>query len=109
MEYNYNLAVRKCGIRVSDFKLLEGKYFATKRFDLEDGVRQHVVTVGGLLNESIYQPKLDYKTLLHLTGFLTQSSSEGDEIFRRMVFNVLTSNLYTIIAGILFPGNGKMF
>lgn len=30
--------------------------------------------------------------MLHLIGFLTQSSSEVDEMFCRMIFNVLTRN-----------------
>jgi serine/threonine-protein kinase HipA len=92
MEYHYNEVARKCGITVPDFKLMEGKYFATKRFDIENGDRLHIATAGALLNESILQPKLEYKTLLHLTGFLTQDPKQVDEMFRRMVFNVLTDN-----------------
>ncbi|MBC5623258.1 MULTISPECIES: type II toxin-antitoxin system HipA family toxin [Butyricimonas] len=91
-EYKYNLAARRCGIEIPDFKLLEGKYFASMRFDIENGERLHVATAGALLNESILLPKLDYKILLHLTGYLTQDSKAVDEMFRRMVFNVLTSN-----------------
>ena len=34
----------------------------------------------------------DYKTLLHLTGYLTQSPSDVEQMFRRMVFNVLIEN-----------------
>ena len=92
MEYRYNLTARKCNIQVADFKFLEGKYFASKRFDLKAGERLHIATAGALLNESISQPKLDYKILLHLTGFLTQDPKQVDEMFRRMVFNVLTDN-----------------
>lgn len=92
MEFAYNQAARKCGILVPDFKLLDGKYFASKRFDLDGEERLHIATAGALLNESILLPKLDYKTLLHLTGFLTQDSKEVEEMFRRMVFNVLTDN-----------------
>ncbi len=92
MEYHYNEMARRCGITVPDFKLMEGKYFATKRFDIENGERLHIATAGALLNESILQPKLEYKTLLHLTGFLTQDPEQVDEMFRRMVFNVLTDN-----------------
>lgn len=92
MEYRYNEAARQCGIDVPDFKLINGKYFATKRFDIEDGRRLHIATAGALLNESIAQPKLDYKTLLHLTGYLTQDTKQVDEMFRRMAFNVLTDN-----------------
>ena len=50
------------------------------------------LTAGALLNESISNPKLDYKVLLHLTGYLTQDSQQVDEMFQRMVFNVLTDN-----------------
>jgi serine/threonine-protein kinase HipA len=92
MEYHYNEIAHRCGITVPDFKLMEGKYFATKRFDIENGSRLHIATAGALLNESILQPKLEYKTLLHLTGFLTQDPIQVDEIFRRMVFNVLAHN-----------------
>ena len=92
MEYRYNEAARRCGITVPDFKLMEGRYFATRRFDVEEGVRLHVATAGALLNESILQPKLDYRVLLHLTGFLTQDSGQVEEMFRRMVFNILTDN-----------------
>lgn len=92
MEYQYNKVARQCGITVPDFKLMDGKYFASKRFDIENGVRLHIATAGALLNESIMQPKLEYKTLLHLTGYLTQDPRQVDEMFRRMVFNILTDN-----------------
>ncbi len=92
MEYRYNEIARQCGITVPDFKLMDGKYFATKRFDIENGIRFHIATAGALLNESIAQPKLEYKTLLHLTGYLTQDPKQVDEMFLRMVFNVLTEN-----------------
>lgn len=92
MEFRHHETARSCGIEVPDFKLLQGKYFAGKRFDMENGERLHIATAGAILNESIYNPKLDYKTLLHLTGYLTQNPTQVDEMFRRMVFNVLTDN-----------------
>ncbi len=92
MELLYNQRARECGITVPDFKLIEGKYFATRRFDLIDGQRIHVATAGALLNESIETPKMDYKTLLSLTGWLTQDPKAVEQMFRRMVFNVLTGN-----------------
>ena len=45
-----------------------------------------------LLNESIDFPKLDYKTLLHLTGYLTQDPKQVEAMFRLMAFNVFTDN-----------------
>ena len=92
-EYHYNEVARGCGINVPDFKLVNNKYFATKRFDItEEGERIHVVTAGGLLCISLSEPVLDYSNLLALTGFITQNPKDVEEMFRRMVFNYLTDN-----------------
>ena len=98
-EYLFNQVARKCGIIVPDFKLIDGKYFASRRFDIEDDVehqssvrRLHVVTASGLLNEPITPPKMDYHSLLQLTGYLTQSPAEVEQQFRRMAFNVYARN-----------------
>lgn len=91
-ELRYNEVARQCGINTPDCKLLDGKYFASRRFDRLNGQRLHTATAGALLGESIQQPKMDYKTLLHLTGFLTQDPLQVEEMFSRMVFNVLTDN-----------------
>lgn len=93
LEYDYNKVARQCGIDVPDFKLIEGKYFAVKRFDIEDGVRLHVATASALLNEPITPPKMEYHNLLQLTGYLTQSSEAVEQQFRRMVFNVFSHNM----------------
>ncbi len=91
-EFLYNERARECGILVPDFKLINDKYFATKRFDIIDGERVHVATAGALLGESINNPMMDYKTLIHLTGWLTQKPSDVEQMFRLMTFNVLTGN-----------------
>ena len=91
-EYRYNQVARQCGIVVPDFKLIDGKYFASKRFDIENGKRLHVVTASGLLNEPITPPKMDYHSLLQLTGYLTQSPKVVEQQFRRMAFNVYAHN-----------------
>lgn len=92
-EYHYNETARKCGICVPDFKLINNRYFASKRFDLSsNGTRVHVATAGGLLGLSISVPVLDYSNLLALTGFLTHNPKDVEEMFRRMIFNYLTDN-----------------
>lgn len=92
-EYHYNEVARNCGISVPDFKLMNGKYFACRRFDISaDGERLHTATAGGLLSVSLSNPVLDYVNLLALTGYLTQSREDVEEMFRRMVFNYLTEN-----------------
>lgn len=92
-EFHYNEVARKCGINVPDFKLTNGKYFTTRRFDLAaTGERIHMATAGGLLGISLSNPVLDYSNLLALTGYLTQSSFDVEEMYRRMIFNYLTDN-----------------
>jgi len=92
-EYRYNEIARECGINVPDFKLTNGKYFTTRRFDIDDnGGRVHVATVGGLLGISLSEPILDYSNLLALTGYITQNVGDVEEMYRRMVFNYLTDN-----------------
>ncbi|MDO4511983.1 MAG: type II toxin-antitoxin system HipA family toxin [Bacteroidales bacterium] len=92
-EFHYNEVARNCGIEVPDFKLLNNRYFAARRFDLSpEGERIHVATAGGILGLSLSNPVLDYQNLLALTGYLTQRSVEVEEMYRRMVFNYLTDN-----------------
>ncbi len=92
-EYRYNTIARECGINVPDFKLTNGKYFTSRRFDIDNsGKRIHVATAGGLLGISLSEPVLDYSNLLALTGYITQNVEDVEEMYRRMVFNYLTDN-----------------
>lgn len=92
MEYEYNRAAEKCGISVPEYRLIENKYFASRRFDIVDGKRVHVATAGALLGLSLNELTMDYRNLLHLTGWLTQDENQVEQMFRRMVFNVLAQN-----------------
>lgn len=92
-EYHYNELAQQAGIVVPEFRLIDGKYFATRRFDIDkQGNRLHVATASGLLNEPLTPPKMDYHSLLQLTGFLTQSPEAVEQQFRRMVFNHYARN-----------------
>ena len=92
-EYEYNESARKSGIAVPDFKLISGRYFATRRFDIDsEGNRHHMSTAGGLLCLSLPEPFMDYSNLLALTGYITQSSEDVEQMYRRMLFNYLTDN-----------------
>ena len=93
LEYDYNKVARQCGIDVPEFKLIEGKYFAVRRFDIENNVRLHVATASALLNEPITPPKMEYHNLLQLTGYLTQSPKAVEQQFRRIAFNVFAHNM----------------
>lgn len=92
-EHHYNELAQKAGVVVPEFRLIEGKYFATRRFDLDnEGNRLHMATASGLLNEPLTPPKMDYHSLLQLTGYLTQSADAVEQQFRRMVFNHYARN-----------------
>ncbi len=72
---------------------MNGKYFATRRFDISpSGERIHTATAGGLLSLSLSCPTLDYINLLALTGFLTQNRNDVEQMYRRMVFNCVMEN-----------------
>lgn len=92
-EYRYNEIARKCGIIVPDFRLVNGRYFASRRFDIDmDGNRLHTATAGALLGISLREPFMDYTNLLALTGYITQNRQDVEQMYRRMLFNYLTDN-----------------
>lgn len=92
-EHLYNETARKCGIIVPDFRLVNGRYFASRRFDIDkDGNRLHTATAGGLLCVSLREPFMDYSNLLALTGYITQCREDVEQMYRRMIFNYLTDN-----------------
>jgi serine/threonine-protein kinase HipA len=95
-EYKYSLCAKKCGINMTETRLLESKnssgYFATKRFDRLDLLKVHMVSVGGLLETSHRIPNLDYQILMKLTMMLTSDFSQVEQLYRMMCFNVFAHN-----------------
>ena len=92
-EAKYNEVAGKCGIIVPDFRLINGKYFATRRFDIDNnGCRIHTATAGGLTGISLSEPFMDYSNLLALAGYITQSVEDVEQMYRRMLFNYFTDN-----------------
>jgi serine/threonine-protein kinase HipA len=95
-EQAYAEMARAAGIRMSETRVLSTgsgeDLFATRRFDRPEGQRLHMHTVSGLLNADFAAPVVDYETLLKLTYFMTRHQGDVEEMFRRMVFNVLAHN-----------------
>lgn len=92
-EYRYDEMAQKCGIIVPDFRLVNGRYFTSRRFDIDsDGNRLHTATAGGLMCISLSEPFMDYSNLLALTGYITQSGEDVEQMYRRMLFNYFTDN-----------------
>lgn len=69
-------------------KEVEGKYhFVTLRFDREDGRKLHMQTLAALYPEAD-----SYEKLLMVCRKMRLPESAQEEVFRRMVFNILANN-----------------
>ena len=94
-EYAYSLMAKACAVEMPETKLLKaakGKYFAVRRFDRTSRGRMHIQTASGLLDVDHNVPQIDYETLLKMTRALTRHDVHVQQVFRRMVFNVLARN-----------------
>lgn len=67
-------------------------HFAIKRFDRIGNQRIHMQTASGLLNADHRLPSLTYNDLLKLTRALTRDQKAVDQVFIRMLFNILARN-----------------
>lgn len=93
VEYCYYLLLKKTGIRMMDSKLIEDKHFATLRYDRQNGEKQHVLTASGMTGWD-YKSAQDssYENLFKLGSFLKIPHTQTEELFKRMVFNVIYGN-----------------
>lgn len=92
-ELLYMQTARECGITIPRIGLVRDKYFAIERFDyVPDGQRLHVLTASALLKTDFRNQDVDYTNLLALTGYLTQDPIQVEEMFRRMVMNLVAVN-----------------
>jgi serine/threonine-protein kinase HipA len=92
----YNMAVT-CGIDIMPSMLLEENgraHFMTKRFDREDGdIKNHIQTLCAI-NHYDYNAvtSFSYEQLFQTMRELKLSYPEAEQMFRRMVFNVISRN-----------------
>ncbi len=97
MEYDYSICAKKCGIKMTNTKLFPSNkckgYFGIERFDKENNIRKHMLTVAAILELNFEEPSLDYHALMKLTNILTSGNTEDlENMFRRMCFNVFAHN-----------------
>ncbi len=93
IEYCYYQTLIQLGIQMMPSKLIEEKHFATQRFDRQNGEKKHILTASGLTGWDFKQPEMSsYESLFELAIFLNLPSNQLDELFRRMVFNVVFCN-----------------
>lgn len=98
IEYAYYLMAKAAGIHMSECRLYEeaGRYhFMTKRFDREPntGKKIHMQTLGALAHYDYNTPGVySYEQVASIIYQLGMGQKEIEQLFRRMVFNVLSRN-----------------
>jgi serine/threonine-protein kinase HipA len=96
IEYAYHLMATQAGITMSACRLLEESgraHFMTRRFDRIGNEKVHIQTLCGLMQLD-YRAKgtHDYSQYLDALRRLQLPSTEFEQAFRRIAFNVMASN-----------------
>ncbi len=93
LEYCYYLIAKKVGIEIMDSKLVENKHFATLRFDRDNGFKKHILTATGMTGWDFRSSEnSSYEQLFKLCSFLKIPHAQKEELFKRMIFNVIFRN-----------------
>lgn len=96
LEYSFSKLVKACGIKMSDCSLIEENgraHFLTKRFDRENGGKIHMQTLCGIAHYDYRMLRsYSYEQAFNVMRALRLPYSDAQEMFRRMVFNVILRN-----------------
>lgn len=97
IEYAYNLMAIDVGIEMTECRLLEegGRaHFMTKRFDRRnDGSKLHLQSLCAIAHYDFNSPgTYSYEQAFQVNRELKLPYSDMDQLFRRMVFNVIARN-----------------
>lgn len=96
LEYSFYGLVKECGIDMSDCSLIEENgraHFLTKRFDRQKGEKIHMQTLCGIAHYDYRNPRsYSYEQAFNVMRALRLPYSQAQEMFRRMVFNVVIRN-----------------
>ncbi|HWF33311.1 MAG TPA: type II toxin-antitoxin system HipA family toxin [Solirubrobacteraceae bacterium] len=107
LEYAYSILAGAGGVQMSDCRLLEEhgrRHFMTRRFDRPAaGGKLHMQTVGALEHVSYNEPgAYSYEQALLLLRRLGLGTRSVEQLFRRMVFNVVARNQDDHVKNIAF-------
>lgn len=97
LEYIFMTMAKEVGINTSEFQLINecnAKHLLVKRFDRNDNDEKiHMATASGLMNIDISILKAtSYEHLFMLTRNICKSQEDIEELFKRMVLNILIFN-----------------
>ena len=94
IEYIYYQIATSIGIEMMPSKLIEDKHFATLLFDRQNGQKQHILTASGMTGCDFKKPEnSSYENLFKLAFDLKLSHKNIQQLFKRMVFNLIFSNI----------------
>lgn len=96
LEYSFYRLVKECGIEMSDCSLIEENgraHFLTKRFDRQNGEKIHMQTLCGIAHYDYRNPRsYSYEQAFNVMRALRLPYSQAQEMYSRMVFNVVIRN-----------------
>ena len=93
VEYIYYRLAQQAGIHMMESKLIENRHFATLRYDRQNGEKQHVLTACGLTGWDFMKPdNASYENVFRLAADLKVPHKDLQELYRRMIFNVVLAN-----------------
>ena len=113
LEYSFSELVRECGIEMTGCSLIEENgraHFLTRRFDREDGRKVHMQTLCGMAHYDFRLRRgYSYEQAFNVMRRLRLPYSQAQEMFRRMVFNVVVRNQddHTKNISFLMDPNGR--
>jgi serine/threonine-protein kinase HipA len=107
VEYAYSLMARDAGIAMSACRLLEEngrRHFMTRRFDRgADGSKRHMQSLAGLAHFDFNRPGAhSYEQAFLVMRQLGLGTPAVEQMFRRMVFNVVARNQDDHVKNIAF-------
>jgi serine/threonine-protein kinase HipA len=107
IEFAYSDMARAAGIVMTECRLLEEggrRHFMTRRFDRDEhGAKRHMQSLCGLAHFDFNQPDAhSYEQALLVVRRLELPHADVEQLFRRMVFNVIARNQDDHVKNIAF-------
>lgn len=96
LEYSFAKLVKACGINMTECSLIEENgraHFLTKRFDRVNGEKVHMQTLCGIAHYDYHLLRgYSYEQAFNVMRGMRLTYREAQEMFRRVVFNVVVRN-----------------
>ena len=109
IEYAYSRMARDCGIEMSECRLFsEGgrHHFMTRRFDRPDGKKLHMQSLAAMAHLDFDLAGVhSYEQAFDVMRRLDMPATATEELYRRMVFNVIARNQDDHVKNIAFLMN----